>query len=47
MVAGDALGIVGKQFVAVTVFHHTNAGKFLLLPLECGKCNIGVLVSCF
>jgi hypothetical protein len=47
MVAGDALGIIGKQFGAVTVFHHTNAGKFLLLPLECEKCDIGLLASCF
>jgi hypothetical protein len=24
------------------LFHHENNGRFLLLPLECGNCGIGI-----
>ncbi len=40
MAAGQALDSGGKQ--RVQLFQHTNASRFLLLPLECVKC----LTSC-
>jgi hypothetical protein len=33
--AGESLDVIGRQ--VVQLFHHTNIGGFLLLPLECGK----------
>jgi hypothetical protein len=41
MAAGEAIVVIERQLVQL--FHHNNIGRFLLLPLECGKCN----TSCF
>jgi hypothetical protein len=35
MVAGEALDLIGN--ILMQIFHHSNTGGFLLLPLESGK----------
>jgi hypothetical protein len=41
MAAGAALDVNGRRLVQL--LHHTNTGRFLILPLEIGKRDTGGL----